>query len=131
MDSFELTCQFPVSAEKVYSAWLNSELHSAFTGSLTAIQEEVESRFTAWDGYITGQILKLEKNQRILQSWRTSDFHMDEDDSMVELEFHNNEAGCKMYLKHWNIPDGQSARYMSGWDELYFQPMIRYFKGNL
>ena len=127
MDSFELTYYFPVSSSEVYKAWLNSELHSAFTGSLAAIQEEINSRFTAWDGYITGQILDFDKDKRILQSWRTSDFHMDDDDSMVEIEFSDTENGSKLYLKHWNIPDGQSARYMTGWDEFYFQPMLKYF----
>lgn len=130
MDSFELTCKFPATAENVYAAWLNSELHSQFTGSIAAIQNEVESRFTAWDGYITGRILELEENKRILQSWRTSDFHMDDDDSIVELEFIDHENGCKLHLKHWNIPEGQSAQYMSGWDEHYFKPMLTFFKKN-
>ena len=127
MDSFELVCDLPVKSDKVYASWLNSEFHSAFTGGLAAIQDEVNSRFAAWDGYITGTILELEKNKRILQSWRTTDFHMNQDDSMVEVELLDTEKGCRLRLKHWNIPDGTSARYMSGWDEHYFQPMLKYF----
>ena len=127
MDSFELTCKFPVKSDVVYAAWLNSELHSAFTGGLAAIQDEVNSRFTTWDGYITGLIIELEENKRIMQSWRTSDFHMDEDDSMVEVEFHEDNDGCTMFLKHWNIPTGKGGQYMSGWNEHYFQPMLEYF----
>lgn len=127
MDSFELTCNFPVKASAIYEAWLNSELHSAFTGGTAAIQDEIESRFTAWDGYITGMILELDKGQRILQSWRTTDFHMDEDDSLVEIELSDTDKGCRLLLHHWNIPEGKSAKYMTGWDEHYFQPMLKYF----
>lgn len=127
MDSFELTCDFPVPAKDVYAAWLNSEMHSAFTGGLAAIENDVHSRFTAWDGYITGMIIELEENKRILQSWRTSEFHMDDDDSMVEIEFTEEENGCKLRLKHWNIPKEQGGKYMTGWNERYFQPMRKYF----
>ncbi len=127
MDSFELSCILPAKAEDVYAAWLNSELHSEFTGGLAAIQEEVNSRFTTWDGYITGMILELEPSKRIIQSWRTTDFHMDDDDSMVEVEFHAKNDGCVLYLKHWNIPDGQSAKYMTGWNDHYFVPMRAFF----
>lgn len=127
MESLELTFNFPVPAHKVYKAWLNSELHSAFTGSMAAIQEEVGSRYTSWDGYITGSILELEEGKRILQSWRTADFHMDDDDSIVEIELNNEGSGCKLRLKHWNIPIKQGAQYLKGWDDFYFQPMIKYF----
>jgi activator of HSP90 ATPase len=127
MDSFELTFTFPVSAHKVYKAWLNSEMHSAFTGSMAAIQEEIGSRFTSWDGYITGMILELEEDKRILQSWRTADFPMDQDDSMVEIELSDQGSGCKLRLKHWNIPTKQGAQYLKGWDDFYFQPMLKYF----
>ena len=127
MESFEITCSIPVPAKDVYSAWLNSELHSAFTGGLAAIQGDINSRFTTWDGYITGMIIELEENKRILQSWRTSEFHMDEEDSMVEVELFNDKGGCRMHLKHWNIPKGQAGKYMMGWEQHYFQPMKKYF----
>ena len=127
MDSFEISCDFPVSSTEAYAAWLNSELHSAFTGGLATIQEEIESRFTAWDGYITGRILELEKDQRIIQSWRTTEFGDDDDDSMVEIGFADNSKGCTMTLKHWNIPNGQGDKYKSGWDTHYIVPMKEFF----
>jgi len=127
MESFELTCSIPAPAKEVYAAWLNSELHSAFTGGLAAIQGEENSRFTAWDGYITGMILELEVDRRILQSWRTSEFHMDDDDSMVEINLSGATGGCTLQLKHWNIPKGQGTKYIGGWDKHYFQPMLQYF----
>lgn len=130
-DSIELSCKFPVSCERLFSSWLNSEQHSAFTGGLAAIEGKPNSRFTAWDGYITGTILELDENQRILQSWRTTEFPDDAEDSMVELTFSESDSGCVLHLKHWNIPEGQGKKYMTGWFEHYCQPMEAYFKSEL
>ena len=127
MDAFELSCHFPAPASRLYREWLNSATHSAFTGGPAAIEGVVDSSYTAWDGYITGRILELEENKRILKSWRTTEFESGHEDSMLELEFTDTANGCRLHLKHWNIPDGQSARYLKGWDEFYFQPMRKYF----
>ena len=41
------------------------------------------------------------------------------------LEDINN--GCKITLKHWNIPDGDGEKYKDGWQEHYFEPMLQYY----
>jgi len=127
MDSFELTQDFPASASLVYYAWLDSESHSAFTGGGAAIERLLGSRFTAWDGYITGSILELSEGKRILMRWRTTEFSEDSEDSRLEITFENIEGACRLNLKHSNIPDGQGEQYKSGWDKHYFQPMLKYF----
>ena len=127
MDSFELTCDFPGSSSLLYYAWLDSEAHSAFTGGTAAIESIMGSRFVAWDGYITGIILELSEGKRILHKWRTNEFPEDAEDSYLEILFEDLNEGCRLTLKHWNIPDGQGDQYKSGWDEHYFQPMLKYF----
>lgn len=122
-----MTYFLPKSAKEVYAAWLSSEEHSSFTGSLASIQEELNSQYSAWAGYISGKILGLEKDKRILTSWRTTDFHDSHEDSLLEIELSDTSKGCKLYLKQWNIPEGMGGRYMKGWDDNYFQPMLKYF----
>ena len=127
MDSFELTCVFPVSASSLYDAWLDSEKHSLFTGGMAAVEAKVDSYFTAWDGYITGKIIELEPSKRILQSWRTTEFPPDDENSLLELILEDTDDGCSLTLRHSNIPDGQGIQYERGWDTHYFIPMKEYF----
>ena len=127
MDSFEISCDLPGSSSLLYYAWLDSESHSAFTGGVAAIESLLGSRFTTWDGYITGSILELSEGKRILMRWRTNEFPENADDSRLEINFENIEGGCRLNLKHSNIPEGQGEQYKSGWDEHYFQPMLKFF----
>ena len=127
MEAFELSCDFPVSSSLLFYSWLDSDTHSAFTGGMAAIESLIGSRFTAWDGYITGTIMELKQGKKILQKWRTTEFPEDANDSLVEIGLEDIQGGCRMTLKHWNIPEGQGDQYKSGWDDHYFQPMTSYF----
>ena len=127
MESFEIEVLLPVAAEVVYEAYLDSEIHSDFTGAMAAIEARTNTFFTAWDGYITGKILKLEENRRILQSWRTTEFPLEAESSLVDIILEERGDECLLKLIHSEIPQGQGKNYKEGWDEHYFQPMKKYF----
>ncbi|HAW53014.1 MAG TPA: hypothetical protein DCX54_11905 [Flavobacteriales bacterium] len=127
MDSFELTCVFPVSASYLYNAWLDSETHSLFTGGMAAIEPRIDSYFTAWNGYITGKIVELDPPKRILMHWRTTDFPAEAENSLLELTLEEISSGCQLTLRHTEIPKGQGSQYLKGWDLHYFIPMKVYF----
>lgn len=124
--SFTIKQQFPKSPMEIYDAWLNSEQHTAMTGGVATASIDVGAVFSAWDGYITGKNLELLPNQKIKQSWRTTDFQDGDEDSMLELLFTATSTGCEMTLSHSNIPEG-SPDYEQGWENHYFQPMRAYF----
>ena len=127
MDSFELTCVFPVSASNLYYAWLDSEKHSSFTGAMAAIEAKIDSYFTTWDGYITGKIIELDPKKRILQQWRTTDFPMNAEYSILDLTFEDRGSSCVLTLRHSEIPEGQGSQYEEGWNSHYFVPMKEHF----
>ncbi len=114
-------------AHTLYNAWLDSKEHSAFTGSTAQFHHQLGAPFMAWDGYISGEILELEADTRILQSWRATDFPEDADDSLLEVIFENVKQGCKITILHWNLPKGMLLAYTEGWQEYYFKPMKLYF----
>ncbi len=126
MVSFKISAFFPVSSEELYSAWLNSEQHSAMTGGEAICSDRESETFSAWDGYITGTNQKLVKGKKIVQSWRTSEFNDSDEDSLLGLRFEDLQNGCRLTLAHSNIPDGQPD-YQQGWLEHYFEPMKEYF----
>jgi uncharacterized protein YndB with AHSA1/START domain len=125
--SYELSTTLDASAERVYSAWLSSEEHSAMTGGTAEIDPQVGGEFSCWDGYISGTTLELEPKVRIVQSWRTAEFADDQPDSRIEVSFLEAGPGCRVVLVHSLVPDDQRAYEESGWESFYFAPMREYF----
>jgi activator of HSP90 ATPase len=117
----------PAGREKIYKAWLNSREHTAFTGSEASANARKGGKFTAWDGYISGKNLELHPYEKIVQSWRTTEFSEKDPDSILEVILEDSGAKTKVTLKHTNIPKGQSKGYKKGWIDFYFKPMKEYF----
>jgi len=126
---FDVTTDIAKSPQLLYDAWLDSDGHSKMTGSPAEVSANPGGQFKAWDGYIWGENLELEPGKRIVQSWRTSEFTNNEEDSQIEVLFEENETGgTKITLRHTNLPE-HGAQYEQGWQESYFDPMKLYFEG--
>lgn len=114
--------------EQIYDAWMSSGGHSAMTGSDAEVEPRVGGAFSAWDGYITGRTLELDRPRRIVQAWRTSEFPSDAPDSLLVVTLTPTTEGTTVEIQHSEIPDGQGARYRQGWEEFYFMPMKDHFE---
>lgn len=127
-NEFSLTVMIDAKAEKIYQAYLSSEGHAAMTGSPAKVDGTVDGDFSAWDGYIQGMFLELEKNKRILQAWRSAEFPAEAEDSLVEILLEDQHGKTLLTLKHSNIPKGQADGYKQGWEDFYFKPMREWSK---
>ena len=127
MNRFTVTTELPASPMAVYETWIDSDQHSEMTQSPATASGEIAGIFTAHDGYINGINLELDAGERILQTWRTSQFEDDDPDSSIEVTFKASSTGTLVTLSHWNIPEGQAEGYQSGWEDFYFTPMQEYF----
>ncbi len=123
-----------VTPDKVYDTFLSSKGHSGMTGGTAKMSGKVGGSFTAWDGYITGKNVELVPGKKIVQSWRTSEFPDDAEDSTLKIELSSmstkgkgGKSGTKLVMTHSGIPDGQEESYGPGWHENYWQPMKEYF----
>jgi uncharacterized protein YndB with AHSA1/START domain len=125
--AFTLTTTIPASAQEIYEAWLDSLAHTEMTGSEAVMSEEVGAEVTAWDGYISGRNLELVPGERIVQSWRTTAFDDEHEDSIVTVTLEEVEDGTLLTLVHSQVPDGQTRHQEGGWEKHYFEPMIAYF----
>ena len=129
--SFTVSDIIPASKEAIYNAWLDSGQHAKMTGTKAAdASTKVGGAFMAHDGYITGKNEELAPWSKIVQSWRTTEFSDDDEDSIIEVTFED-ENGCTLVtLTHSNLPpDG--GHYESGWKTHYFKPMKEYFGGSV
>jgi uncharacterized protein YndB with AHSA1/START domain len=127
MVEFRVSDLIPAAAEDVYSAWLDSKKHSKMTGSEAEITDQVGDKFTAWNGYISGENLELNPPLRILQKWRTTEFADGDPDSLVEITFISEGKGTRITIRHTELPS-HGMQYQQGWIDAYFDPMKEYFK---
>ena len=125
-ESLELSGTFKVEPSVIYIAWLTSYLHEKMTGGAASCGNTVGDAFSAWDGYITGKNIELVENEKIVQSWRTSEFDKGDEDSILTVSLKKVKGGTKVTLNQTNIPEGQT-QYKKGWIDHYFTPMKAFF----
>ncbi len=113
--------------EKVYNAFLNSKIHSEFTGAKATGGATVGSRITAWDGYIQGKNVKLKKAKLIIQDWRSGDFPKEYGYSSLKLSFKKKGNGTQLTMVHANVPKSKVKDLSSGWKDYYWKPLKKYF----
>ena len=128
MNGFNLFEVITAKPAEIYQAWLSSEGHTAMTGSPASVDSSVGGTFSAWEGYIFGKTLELTPNQRIVQSWRTTEFPDDASDSHLVVDLEEVAEGTKVILTHSNMPEEQVDSYRQGWEDFYFKPMREYFR---
>jgi uncharacterized protein YndB with AHSA1/START domain len=115
----------PTRAERIFNAWLDPAEHGKMTGS--SASGGPDGTFTAWDGYISGRTVSAEPHTRIVQNWRTTEFPEGSADSTVTVTLEEVEGGTRVTIVQEHIPEGQDEAYQKGWDEFYFDPMVKYF----
>jgi len=126
-NKFTISEVIHATPEQIYKAWLSTDGHTKMTGSPAEVEGRVKGKFTAWDGYISGETLELKPYARFVQAWRTTEFPEGSPDSWVEILFEAVKGGTKITIKHSNIPEGQADDYKQGWQDFYFKPMKQYF----
>jgi activator of HSP90 ATPase len=128
MESFRIYTVLPISAKKLFEDWMSSKAHSAFTGSKAKIENKKNGKFTAWDEYISGRTIALIPNEKITQKWRTIEFAVEAEDSVVEIFFEEKEKGkTKITIFHHHLQKGDGNKYKKGWKDFYFSPMKDYY----
>ncbi len=117
------------SADFLYNFFTDSKLQTEITGGKAIINKKIGGNFTAWDGYIKGEIVSLDKNRRIIQKWRTTDFNKKDKDSILEIAIKELEKSrSKLILKHSELPEGSEEEYKNGWKEFYIKPLKEFIK---
>lgn len=117
----------PAKPKKVYETFLRARTHAAFTGSPATCNARVGGRFTAWDGYISGKILKLEAGRKIVQEWQTTEWPPDAPPSIAEFTFEDKDDGTRLTLVQKKVPAEQAESYRQGWIDCYWGPLKQYF----
>ncbi len=112
----------------VFEAILDSKKHSAFTKDKASLSRKVGGKFTAFDGYIEGKNLRIEKDKVIVQSWRTTDFKESDPDSKIMFHFSKKGKGTRLMFVHSNVPNRLAEELRQGWLDFYWAPLKAYLE---
>ena len=113
--------------DEVYKAFLSSKQHSDFTGSKATCSARKGSKFTAWDGYISGRNLELIKGKKIVQEWQTSEWPEGYGPSTLKIILKKVGGETELSFAQTNVPSSQVKEYEKGWFDSYWNPLKKYF----
>jgi activator of HSP90 ATPase len=110
------------SPHDIYEALMDSKKHSQFTGDKAKIGRKVGEKFSTFDGYAEGSNLELIPDEKIVQTWRASDWpegHY----SKVTYSFKENGGGTRLTFTQTGVPEDQYEDVAQGWRDYYWTPL--------
>ncbi len=112
---------FKASPREVYEVLMDSRKHSKFTGDKAIISRRVGGKFTVGE-YIQGVNLELVPNEKIVQSWRGSDWpegHF----SRAIFSLRTKGSGTRLTFTQTGVPEENHEEIRQGWHDYYWKPM--------
>ncbi|HWR66660.1 MAG TPA: SRPBCC domain-containing protein [Bellilinea sp.] len=125
--TISMTVDIPVYPERVYRAWMDSYEHSRFTGKAATIAGQAGGKFTALAGAVESIIQVATPFDRIVQTWKVSQFPQNAPDSSIELSFEPTCTGAQVTLTHSGVDAAITRQMMQWWEDTYFRPLRDYF----
>jgi activator of HSP90 ATPase len=126
---------FKVAPAQVYGILLSSTEFSTstkksfdmFTASSAKIDPVVGGTFSLFDGHITGRILELVPDQRIVEAWRVVDWPAGVW-SIARFDLSTEGGGTRLNFEHVGFPQGLKEHLSKGWQQHYWDAMTKYFQ---
>lgn len=112
---------FNTTAEQLYITLLDDARISAWTRSLAVIESfppSEGSEFKFFGGSVTGTLLKLVPNERIVQLWRLSNWKAGHH-AELDIQFVQGAGETKMMVKFTGIPIGEEERVRGNFEDYY------------
>jgi uncharacterized protein YndB with AHSA1/START domain len=125
--TIEQTVIIDASPMDVYEAYVDPKKHAAFTGQDATGTPKVGGKFTAGDGYISGEFTELVKGRKIVHWWTTTEWPDGYPPSRMELRLRPKGKKTELTMIHSKVPAEQADSYAEGWQEFYWEPLKRYF----
>ena len=100
---------------------MDSRKHTKLTGDKAIISRKAGGKFTVGE-YIQGVNLELVPNERIVQSWRGSDWpegHF----SRAIFSLRAEESGTRLTFTQTGVPEENYEEIRQGWHDYYWKPM--------
>lgn len=116
-------------AKDLYNLYLDSKKHSKATGAPAKMSKKKGGKYSAHDGYITGENLQLVKDKLIVQTWRAQTWPPEEPDSVFSIYLEPKGKDVVLHAIHATVPDKDAEGIDKGWFHHYWGPWKQYLKG--
>jgi activator of HSP90 ATPase len=113
---------FKVSPHEVYEALMDPVKHAEFTESEVSINRKIGGKFKIYGGEIEGENLELVPDNKIVQTWRYSDWpegHYSK--ATFSLKAMSN--GTRLTFTQTGVPEEFYEDIRQGWHDYYWNPM--------
>lgn len=118
------TIEFKATPHEVYEALMDTRRHTTFTQAASSISRKVGGKIRAYDGYIEGTNIELVPDEKIVQTWRASDWP-EGIYSQVTFQLSKTEKGTKLTFTQTGVPEEEYENIDEGWKEHYWTKMKR------
>ena len=88
------------------------------------ISGEAGGTFAVFGGHISGRIVELVPNERVVQAWRTADWTPGIY-SIARFELLEIGEGTRLVFDHTGFPKGQAEHLAVGWKTNYWEPLVK------
>jgi activator of HSP90 ATPase len=112
-------------AAHIYQALLDEKEFSALTRAPARIEPQPGGTFSLFGGRVTGRILELVPNQRIVESWRLESWPAGVY-STVRIELTPTPIGIHLTLDQTGFPEADRSTLERNWPKMYWEPLRRY-----
>jgi activator of HSP90 ATPase len=86
------------------------------------IGREPGTAFSLFGGHISGRLIELIPNERVVQAWRPGDWAPGVY-SIARFELVKAGPGTRLLFDHTGFPNGQAAHLAAGWKANYWEPL--------
>ncbi|KAF9944856.1 hypothetical protein BGZ72_001906 [Mortierella alpina] len=125
--TIEDTVEMQASAHDIYDVLLNQAKVVAWTrSSKSTIEPKVGSKFSLFDGSVTGEIKELVEDKKIVQSWRSHSWPAGHY-STVTMDITQSTNSTTIKVKQEGVPVGEREVTLQNWSNYYWAEIKRTF----
>ncbi|KXN72368.1 hypothetical protein CONCODRAFT_75268 [Conidiobolus coronatus NRRL 28638] len=113
------TIEFVASAHDLYNVLVDQKLINAWSRANATFPTEVGKEFSLFDGNITGKVLELVADKKIVQSWRLKTWPAGHY-STVTFALEQQSGSCNLVLEQTGVPLGEQDVVRTNWEQFYW-----------
>ena len=127
MKVFKKTFVLHADIEDIYAALTNPLTIELWSGYPAVMEAVPGKEFSMWEGDISGKVLEIEPDKKIVQEWYFGD---SEEKSIVTIYLLSDFGSTQVTVEHTGIPDDDFENISEGWREYYMGAIERFYNPN-
>lgn len=120
-----VTIQAPPSV--VYRTLVDPREHARFSGAAAHLTPKPGGPFDHYDGSLSGRVVELVPNERIVLAWRASGWPKGQY-SIAQFRLKASGKGTRLEFSQYGVPVSDWDGIVDGWKTYYWEPLKRYLE---